>query len=157
MALKYVTNITSKVNPWQKAQSPILTDEDEAFLHRVVSNPPVSEPTALPQAPLPGGKDAQIALLNGAQNIPLPLSPTDEVERELPAEATEQRSEDTKVTRTRSHEGTAGQEVSNAASKKKLRPWSLRRWSTIATKKVFEPFSVWNLCTRNNAYFNCNM
>ena len=64
-----------------KSDQPILSDEDEAFLNRLTAdeNPP-------PLPPRPGSsqfsvvgetqiKDAQIALMDGAQNVPLPRTP----------------------------------------------------------------------------------
>ena len=59
---------------------PVLNDDDEAFFQRIASvddaPPPLPErPQDLPKAGSPKGKDAQIALMNGAQNIPLPNVP----------------------------------------------------------------------------------
>lgn len=66
----------------EKSEPPVLNDEDEAFLHRLASEgtpPPLPErpqrPQDLPVAGEPSIKDAQIALLDGAQNIPLPDVP----------------------------------------------------------------------------------
>ena len=63
----------------EKSEVPVLNDEDEAFLHRLASEgtpPPLPErPQDLPVAGEPLSKDAQIALLDGAQNIPLPDVP----------------------------------------------------------------------------------
>ena len=73
----------------KKSEEPVLTDEDEAFLHRIASEgtPPElperpKQPPALPARPqdfaVAGeikGNNAQIALMNGAQNIPLPEAP----------------------------------------------------------------------------------
>ncbi|KAF2086646.1 hypothetical protein K490DRAFT_11261, partial [Saccharata proteae CBS 121410] len=73
-------------------QSPILNDEDERFLERITSEgtpPPLpvrpgeASPPPLPQrptAPLDNvgeskGKDAQTALMDGAERVPLPGSP----------------------------------------------------------------------------------
>ena len=62
-----------------KSEAPVLNEEDEAFLHRLASEgtpPPLPErPQDLPVAGEPSNKDAQIALLDGAQNIPLPDVP----------------------------------------------------------------------------------
>ncbi len=66
---------------------PVLTEEDEAFLHRIATE---GTPPELPERPgpslptrpqdlhevgNPNGNDAQIALMNGAQNIPIPDTP----------------------------------------------------------------------------------
>ena len=56
-----------------------MTDEDEAFLQLIASEgtpPPLPErPQNLAEAGSTRGNDAQIALMNGAQNIPLPDVP----------------------------------------------------------------------------------
>ena len=63
----------------QKSEAPVLTDEDEAFLQRIASEgtpPPLPErPQDFAVAGETKGNDAQIALMNGAQNIPLPDVP----------------------------------------------------------------------------------
>ena len=73
----------------EKSAEPILTDEDEAFLHRIAEEgtppelpkrpeqpPPLpARPQDLPVAGEAQGNNAQIALMNGAQNIPLPEVP----------------------------------------------------------------------------------
>ena len=70
----------------EKSEEPVLTDEDEAFLHRIAEE---GTPPELPERPPPlparpqdlsvagetQGNNAQIALFNGAQNIPLPEAP----------------------------------------------------------------------------------
>lgn len=72
-------------------KSPILNDEEEAFLERITSEgtpPPLPErPKPVTAASLPvlengpslqtqtRGKDAQVALMDGADRIPLPQSP----------------------------------------------------------------------------------
>lgn len=62
-----------------KSEAPVLNDEDEAFLHRLASEgtpPPLPErPQDLPVAGETSTNDAQIAIMNGAQNIPLPDVP----------------------------------------------------------------------------------
>lgn len=59
--------------------APVLNDEDEAFLHRIASEgtpPPLPErPQDLFVAGESTGNSAQIALMDGAQNIPLPDIP----------------------------------------------------------------------------------
>lgn len=63
----------------EKSEAPVLSEEDEAFLHRIASEgtpPPLPErPQDLPVAGETVGNNAQIALFNGAQNIPLPDVP----------------------------------------------------------------------------------
>ncbi|EXJ87801.1 hypothetical protein A1O1_04728 [Capronia coronata CBS 617.96] len=76
MAMEYINYIKAKarIATSRKAETPVLSDEDEQFLDRITSqeNPP----------PLPArtyldahGIDAQTALMDGAQNIPLPQTP----------------------------------------------------------------------------------
>ncbi|MCJ1318467.1 hypothetical protein MMC15_003795 [Xylographa vitiligo] len=63
----------------EKSEAPVLTDEDEAFLQRITTEgtpPPFPErPQDLPEAGSTKGNDAQIALMNGAQDIALPDVP----------------------------------------------------------------------------------
>lgn len=63
----------------EKSEAPVLSEEDEAFLHRIASEgtpPPLPErPQDLSVAGESSGNDAQIALMNGAQDIPLPDVP----------------------------------------------------------------------------------
>ena len=63
----------------EKSEVPVLTDEDEAFLQRIATEgtpPPLPErPQDLAVAGDSKGNDAQIALMNGAQDIPLPDVP----------------------------------------------------------------------------------
>ncbi|KAL9596143.1 MAG: hypothetical protein Q9219_006004 [cf. Caloplaca sp. 3 TL-2023] len=65
---------------------PILTDEDEAFLHRIATEgtpPPLPErPPPLPSRPQdlpvvgePEGNEGQLVLLQDAQDVPLPSAP----------------------------------------------------------------------------------
>lgn len=74
----------SPPRPLEQAEPPVLNDEDEAFLHRIATEgtppelperppPPLPHrPQNLPEAGEPRGNDAQIALMDNAQNIPLP-------------------------------------------------------------------------------------
>ncbi len=90
----------------QQVETPVLTEEDEAFLARIESE---GTPPALPERPAPAlpqrpqdlpevgeteGNNAQLALYDGSQNIPLPDAPDtpegilttsepDQIEREL--------------------------------------------------------------------------
>ena len=63
----------------EKSELPVLTDEDEAFLHRIATEgtpPPLPErPQDLAVAGESKGNDAQLVLMQGAQNIPLPDVP----------------------------------------------------------------------------------
>ena len=63
----------------ETVEAPVLDDEDEAFLQRITSEgtpPPLPDrPQDLPVAGETKGNDAQIALMAGAQNIPLPDVP----------------------------------------------------------------------------------
>ncbi|KAL9611999.1 MAG: hypothetical protein Q9167_003399, partial [Letrouitia subvulpina] len=79
-------------------EEPVLNDEDEAFLHRIATEgtpPPLPDrppslPPRLQDLPVAGelqGNNAQIALMDGAQNIPLPSAPETPVPE--PAEAVE--------------------------------------------------------------------
>lgn len=91
--MEYFNYYKSKyhVDHANKSSDPVLTDEDEAFLQRVASEgtpPPLPErrrPQHLPEAGSTSGNDAQIVLMHGAQDIPLPDIPDtpDEVSREL--------------------------------------------------------------------------
>ncbi|KAI7975879.1 hypothetical protein EIK77_005629 [Talaromyces pinophilus] len=116
MALQYITNVASKASPW--SSKPVLTDEDEAFLQRVTSNPGNGSnsntmPAAEGEGMSPLGRDAQTALMDGAQDIPLPMSPSEDVERELPEQVIEN--------------GKGKEELLNnvaAATTKKRRPWT---------------------------------
>ena len=65
----------------------MLNEEDEAFLHRIATEgvppdlperpaPPLpARPQDLPEAGQPQGNDAQVALMNGAQDVPIPDTP----------------------------------------------------------------------------------
>ncbi|KAJ9293011.1 hypothetical protein DTO271G3_8146 [Paecilomyces variotii] len=91
MAMQYFNQLRAKTRSSQvKQPDPVLTEEDEAFLQRVTSQPdaaPLPDDVVKQESSnQPVGKDAQIALMDGAQNIPLPLSPAEEVGRELAAD-----------------------------------------------------------------------
>ncbi len=71
----------------EKVEEPVLTEEDEAFLRRIANE---GTPPSLPERPqdllVAGdtrGNEAQIALLDGAQNIPLPDTPAEESNRSI--------------------------------------------------------------------------
>ncbi|KAF2745080.1 hypothetical protein M011DRAFT_527870 [Sporormia fimetaria CBS 119925] len=59
----------------EPATSPILDEEDEKFLHRLasLSQEPETTPPPLPERPV--GRNAQEALMDGADKVPLPVSP----------------------------------------------------------------------------------
>ncbi|KAF2644595.1 hypothetical protein P280DRAFT_465897 [Massarina eburnea CBS 473.64] len=69
----------------EPAASPILDDEDQKFLERLaaISQEPEGTPPPLPERPAvvvqdgekKRGRDAQEALMNGAEKVPLPMSP----------------------------------------------------------------------------------
>lgn len=127
MTLQYITNVASKASPW--SSKPVLTDEDEAFLQRVTSNPDDENKIINTSEGInPLGRDAQTALMDGAQDIPLPMSPSEDVERGFPEQVTETKEEK--------------EELNNAATTttKKRRPWSIwtkKGSSEVHTKKVF--------------------
>lgn len=79
--MEYFTHIRSKkpVDLAEKDEIPVLNDEDEAFLQRIASEgppPPLpARPQSLRVAGETAGNNAQIALMAGAQNIPLPDVP----------------------------------------------------------------------------------
>jgi hypothetical protein len=81
MALEYFNNMRkSKTAVAEAPKSPILNDEDENFLKRLTSEEPAPP---LPERPVvildtgekAVGKDAQVALMNGAEKVELPQSP----------------------------------------------------------------------------------
>jgi hypothetical protein len=90
MAMQYINFIRSKplFATVPKSNAPILNEEGKAFLNRITSG---DNPPALPPRPeqldvdddgaLPI-KDAQVALTDGAQNIPLPDTPQAELTKE---------------------------------------------------------------------------
>lgn len=70
--------------------APVLTKEDENFLRRITSNPEEARQDGGESAGDTGeekgkeqiGKDPQLALMDGAQDIPLPISPPEEAGEE---------------------------------------------------------------------------
>ncbi|KAJ9610493.1 hypothetical protein H2200_005270 [Cladophialophora chaetospira] len=83
MAMQYINYIKAKTHiaTARKSEAPVLSDEDEKFLDHIVSeeNPPPLP--ARPDVPQPV-KDAQLALMDGAQNIPLPPGTPSELAEE---------------------------------------------------------------------------
>ena len=70
-----------------RSEQPVLDEEDEAFLHRITSEddpPPLparpgsSSETVITEGSAQKVKDAQIALMDGADKIPLPETPAQE-------------------------------------------------------------------------------
>jgi hypothetical protein len=91
MAMDYINYIKAKthISTSKKAEAPVLSEEDEQFLNHITSDVKAPALPARPRVldlPVAGearGNDAQIALMNGAQNIPLPDTPN-EVSEEPP-------------------------------------------------------------------------
>ena len=87
MVLEYfnIKNIrkNKRGNGDEAVKTPILNDEEEKFLHHITLEDPEGTPPPLPERPViildnskeVKGKDAQIALMDGADKIPLPSSP----------------------------------------------------------------------------------
>ncbi|KAK5938646.1 hypothetical protein PMZ80_008837 [Knufia obscura] len=77
--MEYINYIKSKahIGAAPKSEKPVLSDEDEQFLSRITSqdNPP-------PLPTVEHGGDAQLALLDGAQNIELPPGTPNELTEE---------------------------------------------------------------------------
>lgn len=81
------TKTKSPMRPAEQTEAPLLTEEDEAFLARIETEGSPPELPERPAPPLPQrpqdlpvagefeGNNAQIALLDGSQHIPLPDVP----------------------------------------------------------------------------------
>lgn len=124
-----------------KPPNPVLTDEDEAFLQRVTSEPeqgPISPSQGDAQASKSAEEGSQQPALNeGAQNIPLPASP-EEFGKEL---GEEERKAREKAELTEAKSELANPDQDKAAEKKKKR-WSVMFWKKNAdTGKVRNVFS----------------
>lgn len=78
MALEYIRTKT-RLAFASKSEEPVLSEEDELFLNKIVAeeNPPAlpPRPAKISEDITPPVKDAQIALMDGAQNIALPQTP----------------------------------------------------------------------------------
>ncbi|KAI1616520.1 hypothetical protein EDD36DRAFT_137522 [Exophiala viscosa] len=76
MAMQYINYIKARTHltTSKKSETPVLSEEDEQFLDRITSQ---DNPPPLPARPdvVEAIRDAQIALMDGAQNIPLPETP----------------------------------------------------------------------------------
>ncbi|KAF7512827.1 hypothetical protein GJ744_011930 [Endocarpon pusillum] len=82
--MEYFNYVKSKahIGTAKKSENPVLTEEDEHFLNRITSHdeqpPPLPARPQVQDLPVAGetqGNDAQLALLDGAQNIALPETP----------------------------------------------------------------------------------
>jgi hypothetical protein len=86
--MEYINYIKAKthISTAKKSEAPVLSEEDEQFLNHITSDdkaPPLPARPGVLDLPVAGetkGNDAQIALMNGAQNIPLPDTPNDVTE-----------------------------------------------------------------------------
>ncbi|KAK7890718.1 hypothetical protein LTR67_007927 [Exophiala xenobiotica] len=78
MAMQYINYIKAKAHlaTSKPSETPVLSEEDEQFLDRLTSqeNPPPLPPRPELVATL---RDAQVALMDGAQSIPLPQTPSE--------------------------------------------------------------------------------
>ncbi|OCT49105.1 hypothetical protein CLCR_04905 [Cladophialophora carrionii] len=83
MAMGYINYIKAKAHlaTARKSEAPVLSEEDEKFLDHITSqeNPPPLP--ARPDVPTVV-KDAQLALMDGAQNVPLPPGTPSELAEE---------------------------------------------------------------------------
>ncbi len=95
MAMQYVNYIKAKGQTLMalKSEKPVLSEEDEQFLNQITSE---ENPPALPPRPdssllaeAPQAKDAQLALMDGAQNIALPETPQEVTEEPAMVEGTD--------------------------------------------------------------------
>lgn len=82
--MEYINYVKSKahIGTSKKSENPVLTEEDEHFLNRITSHdeqpPPLPARPQVQDLPVAGetqGNDAQLALLDDAQNIALPETP----------------------------------------------------------------------------------
>jgi hypothetical protein len=88
MAMENINYIKAKahISTSKKAEEPVLSEEDEKFLNHITSDgnaPPLPARPKVLDLPVAGetkGNDAQVALMNGAQNIPLPDTPNEVTE-----------------------------------------------------------------------------
>ena len=85
MAMEYINYIKAKAHiaTSRKSEAPVLSDEDEKFLDHITSeeNPPPlpARTSSLLEEP----KDAQIAIMDGAENIALPETPSEVTEEPI--------------------------------------------------------------------------
>ena len=99
--MEYINYIKAKahVSRAHKSETPVLSEEDEAFLNHITSDenpPPLPARPHITDLPVAGdtrGNDAQVALLDGAQNIALPATPDETSEEQTwPPEASSKQS-----------------------------------------------------------------
>ena len=96
MAMEYINYIKAKthLSTATKSEEPVLSEDDEKFLTQIASTedeqpPPLPARPGVAELQVAGetkGNDAQLALMDGSQNIPLPETP-DEHEEESVEEA----------------------------------------------------------------------
>ena len=85
MAMEYINYIKAKahISTASKSEAPVLSEEDEIFLNKLTSAdtpPPLPTRPKTQDLPVAGetkGNDAQLALMDGAQNVPLPDTPNE--------------------------------------------------------------------------------
>jgi hypothetical protein len=84
--MEYINYVKNKahIGSSKKSETPVLTEEDEQFLNRITSHdeqaPPLPARPRVQDLPVAGeiqGNDAQVALLDGAQNVALPETPNE--------------------------------------------------------------------------------
>ena len=90
--MQYINYLKSKatLSRASPSEKPVLSDEDEQFLNRITSQdvaPPLPD---RPEAVAAPAKDAQVALMDGAQNVALPETPSEETPTEEPREIVEE-------------------------------------------------------------------
>lgn len=109
--MEYINYIKAKTHiaTATKSEKPVVSEEDENFLNQITKQ---ENPSPLP--PDHHGGDAQVALMAGAQNIPLP--------RETPNELTEEPRETSELT-------------TNVQPEKKKKTWSWRRRDSRDSKR----------------------
>lgn len=126
-----------------KSPNPVLTDEDEAFLQRVTSQPeqePLSPKRDDARATVSPDGGSQHRLNEDAEDVPLPASP-EEFSKELGEE--ERKAREAELTETKSKPPRP--EHDKAAKKKK------NRWSAMFWKKNADTGKVGNI------FFNANL
>lgn len=121
MAMEYINYLRAKAHlaSAEKSEKPVLSDEDEQFLNRITSQ----GDEAAPPLPARPAKDAQLALMDGAQNVKLPETPTEEVEEPEVAEGGEMTEQ-------------VGEKADGKSGTRKRTTWSwMRRDSRDGSKK----------------------
>jgi hypothetical protein len=122
------------------APKPVLTSEDEAYLREVTAQsesvPISTEQNEQTPTESPAGIPLQPALSEQAENIPLPISPGEELAKELGEEGRQER-KNSQATLTRSD--TPKSEVAKPQQKKK-------RWSAMFWKKNTEKVGHLSSC-----------